>query len=300
MSHHLIHVLTAGSHLCKERGLLRLKHRDSETVRKAPIEDIRAVIIAARGVSITPDLMRELLEQNCVLLHCDHKFKPVGITAGLARTIASDALANQIKTSLKLHGRIWKRVLRAKIRNQAAVVEAIGGNSSYLRRQEEAARPDEASSARHYWSELFNRLWYQGLRRRGDSEHIVNGMLNYGYAVAGALCHRSIVAHGLIPTVGLHHEARYGANPLVYDLMEPIRPFVDTMMCDFVRDETPEEDEDDTMRNWCRNVATGLVERTVSHPQYDMKLLHAIDRYVSSVESCFRNKSIRGIWTPNL
>lgn len=33
--------------------------------------------------------------------------------------------------------------------------------------------------------------------------------------------------HGLLPELGIHHLGKYNSTPLVYDLMEPYRPFVD-------------------------------------------------------------------------
>ena len=34
----------------------------------------------------------------------------------------------------------------------------------------------------------------------------------------------------LLPTLGLHHTSNYKSTPLVYDLMEPYRPFVDEIV----------------------------------------------------------------------
>jgi CRISP-associated protein Cas1 len=49
-------------------------------------------------------------------------------------------------------------------------------------------------------------------------------MLNYGYTVLAALCHRSLLIHGLTPALGVKHMPRYRSTPLVFDLMEPFRP----------------------------------------------------------------------------
>ena len=42
--------------------------------------------------------------------------------------------------------------------------------------------------------------------------------------------------HGLLPELGIHHLGKYNSTPLVYDLMEPYRPFVDYYFYKFVQD----------------------------------------------------------------
>ena len=54
--------------------------------------------------------------------------------------------------------------------------------------------------------------------------------LNYGYAILRAIVARSLVASGLLPTLGIHHHNRYNAYCLADDIMEPYRPFVDALV----------------------------------------------------------------------
>ena len=42
--------------------------------------------------------------------------------------------------------------------------------------------------------------------------------------------------HGLLPELGIHHLGKYNSTPLVYDLIEPYRPFVDYYFYKFVQD----------------------------------------------------------------
>lgn len=55
-------------------------------------------------------------------------------------------------------------------------------------------------------------------------------MLNYGYAILRAVIARSLVASGLLPTLGIHHHNRYNAYCLADDIMEPYRPYVDEVV----------------------------------------------------------------------
>ncbi|MFO7821739.1 MAG: type II CRISPR-associated endonuclease Cas1 [Lentisphaeria bacterium] len=300
MSHHMLHILTAGAVLRKQRGNVVFECRASNTRRQLPLEDIRAIIIAARGVTLTPDLLRELMDHNTIVLHCDHSFKPVGVTASLNRTVNRDALLNQVNTNLKLHERLWKRVLTTKISNQAGLLKGLGFENAFLTRQLHNSTLDEASAARFYWQGFFAALGVSGTRRRRDLDSPPNACLNYGYAVAQALVHRSIIAHGLTPAIGLHHVTRYDADPMVYDLMEPVRPFVDGMLADYVFQGHSMAEKAADMRDWCRHVATNLMGVDVPHKRGPKKLIDAIDHYVSCIEQCFRAKSVKNYWGPKL
>jgi CRISPR-associated protein Cas1 len=61
-----------------------------------------------------------------------------------------------------------------------------------------------------------------------------NNLLNYGYAILRAVIARSLVASGLLPTLGIHHHNRYNAYCLADDIMEPYRPFVDKLVVEIV------------------------------------------------------------------
>jgi CRISPR-associated protein Cas1 len=44
---------------------------------------------------------------------------------------------------------------------------------------------------------------------------------------------RSLVASGLLPTLGIHHHNRYNAYCLADDIMEPYRPYVDDLVVNY-------------------------------------------------------------------
>lgn len=296
MSHHIVHILNHRSRLSKQRGMMVCRNEDPDEVHELPIEDVRAVIIAAHGVIMSPELISALMENNAVILHCDCSYKPVGITTGIERVIKSGALVNQAKQSLKLHERIWRRIVNAKIANQMRVLESYDVQAPFLKRELEQGMADEASCARHYWRKYFSILGAYSIKRRSDDYEGFNARLNYGYAVLGALIHRSIVAHGLSPVFGIHHITRYKAHALVYDLMEPWRPYVDFMLAEFVKDNPGEND----MKVWARYVANGLKDIKVKTPKQKLKLLDAIDVYVSGIAKCYAEKTVRHTWMPEL
>ena len=61
MSHHILHVFQHGAILGRERGFITCR-ADGQDERRLPLDDIRAVIIAARGVTLTSSFLSGLME----------------------------------------------------------------------------------------------------------------------------------------------------------------------------------------------------------------------------------------------
>lgn len=295
MSHHIVHVFRHGAYLRKQRGMLVCQYPDEDEVHEIAIEDVKAVVIAARGVSITLDATAALLGANAIILHCDDSYKPAGITSGLERTIHPDIIRNQANSSLKFHGRLWTKIINAKTANQVRVLELCKLNAMYLKKSIKRKDVDEAACARYYWMHFFSLFRDSSLRRRKEDRGNVNARLDYGYAVLGALIHRSIIIHGLSPLFGMHHVARYKTHPFVYDLMEPWRPFVDFMLVSFELDKNR---EGKSMNDWARHIAAGLRDMKVKTPRLRLKAVDAIDVFTSAIAKCYGNKSVRYAWMP--
>ena len=119
-------------------------------------------------------------------------------------------------------------------------------------------------------------------------------MLNYGYAVLSALCHRSLIIHGLSPQLGVHHKPRYRSDPLVYDLMEPLRPAVELMLAEFLLE------PDVSMKAWAKRVGTDLRERRVKRGNFTLKLMDSIDASANSLARAYAASSAKDFWVPEL
>jgi CRISP-associated protein Cas1 len=66
-----------------------------------------------------------------------------------------------------------------------------------------------------------------------NARHPVNAMLNYGYGILANKVRTQVIAAGLNPAIGIIHGNSNNDIPLVYDLMEPLRPVVDQAVLDF-------------------------------------------------------------------
>lgn len=296
MSFHILHILQHGAFLAKERGMLvcRPPAGTGKPERRMPLEDLRAVVIAARGVSLSSTAIASLLEHEAIILHCNEKYEPCGVTSPLPRIIDTKAFLNQSSRPGRLNGWIWDRLLLAKTQNQQGVLKDRDLFSAYLERAVKTRRVDEGNCARQYWQLYFPSIGWASTSRDRKSDTAPNQMLNYGYAVLATLCHRALLVHGLSPLLGVGHQPRFRSAPLVYDLMEPYRPFVDRMLASFMT--TP----DVSHEAWARHIGAGLRDERVHHERYTLKLLDAIDKSASTLSRCYREMSAGPLWVPAL
>lgn len=211
----------------------------AEAVRTIPIEDIGVVILDNSQITLTHGLMEKLLENNCALIICDGKRMPYGMMLPLSgNTTQTERYRYQIDASLPLKKQLWQQTVEAKINNQAHLLSSTTGavvkNMQKWRMDVKSGDPDnyEARAAVYYWANLFPDIEKFVRSREGEPP---NNLLNYGYAVLRAVVARSLVASGLLPTLGIHHRNKYNAYCLADDIMEPYRPFVDKLVIDIMK-----------------------------------------------------------------
>ena len=199
-----------------------------------PIEDIGVVVLDHKQITITTGALSALLENNCAVITCDSRSMPVGLQLPLAgNTTQSERFRDQIDASLPLRKQLWQQTVQYKIRNQAAVLSICSKAETRCMtvwaNEVRSGDPDnlEARAAVYYWKNLFGDIPNFIRSRDGVSP---NHLLNYGYAILRAVVARSLVASGLLPTLGIHHHNRYNAYCLADDIMEPYRPYVDRLV----------------------------------------------------------------------
>ena len=206
----------------------------SEVTR--PIEDIGMLVLSHKQIVITSGALEALLENNCAVITCDSKSMPTGLLLPLVgNTVQNERFRDQLNASQPLRKQLWQQTIQCKIRNQAAVLKQCTYTETKCMqawaKDVRSGDPDnlEARAAVYYWKGLFGNI--QGFIR--DREGVApNNLLNYGYAILRAIIARSLVASGLLPTLGIHHHNRYNAYCLADDIMEPYRPYVDRLVYD--------------------------------------------------------------------
>lgn len=91
--------------------------------------------------------------------------------------------------------------------------------------EESVEEGDRTNREGHAAKVYFNALWGREFSRREPS--VVNGALNYGYAIILSACNREAAASGYMTQLGLFHDNIFNPFNLGSDLMEPFRPLVD-------------------------------------------------------------------------
>lgn len=219
---------------CNDTLPERMK-RQSEVTK--PVEDIGIVVLDNRQITVTQGLLEALLENNCSVITCDSRSMPVGMMLPLCgNTVQSERFRDQTDASLPLKKQLWQQTVKAKIRNQAAVLTAsTGKDAKNMKRWEDDVRSGdtdnlEGRAAAYYWKNIFSGFPEIAGFTRGRDGLPPNNLLNYGYAILRAVVARALVTSGMLPTLGIHHHNRYNAYCLADDIMEPYRPYVDELV----------------------------------------------------------------------
>jgi CRISPR-associated protein Cas1 len=281
----IVDIATDGQHLSAERGHMVVAKQGAEAGR-VPLDDIAAVIVHAHGTTYSNNLIVALAERGALLVICAANHSPVAVISPLAGHHAQTAsMIAQAEAAKPLKKRLWQQIVVAKIRMQAAVLEAFGASAEgfqILMRQVRSGDPDniEAQAARRYWPRLFGEAFRRDREASGE-----NAMLNYGYAVIRAICARAIVAAGLNPSLGVHHHNRQNAFALADDLIEPFRPIVDACVAQMAQEGLAEVDREAKAR------LTSLTVFDMPGPKGASPLHVCAGRLAQSLVRCFDGSS---------
>lgn len=226
----IVEVADDRRHLFMHRGFMVVQDTEGERkeLGQVPLDDIAAVIANAHGLSYTNNLLVALAERGAPFVLCAANHNAVGMLLPIEGNFEqAKRIEMQIAASQPTHKRLWAHVVRSKLEQQGAALEATGAPSvplTALAAKVKSGDPDnlEAQGARRYWTLLFGSEF-----RRDQNGGGINGLLNYGYTVLRATTARAVIAAGLHPSIGLHHSNDSNAMRLVDDLMEPFRPTMD-------------------------------------------------------------------------
>lgn len=271
----------------------------ADAIKTIPIEDIGVVVLDNKQITITQGLMEALLDNNCAVITCDKSHLPVGLMLPLSgNTIQNERFRQQLDASLPLKKQLWQQTVQAKISNQAAVLRKYRGVEigNMLRWQNDVRSGDpdnlEGRAAAYYWKNMFPKVEDFTRDRDGVSP---NNLLNYGYAILRAVIARSLVASGLLPTLGIHHHNRYNAYCLADDIMEPYRPYVDELVASY----TDENGYTDELTSDIKRVMLSIPVLDVRINGLRSPLMLAAGQTAASLTRCFSGES-RKIVYPEL
>lgn len=254
-----------------------------------PIEDIGLIILDNPYITLTNALIMALNENNTAVISCDTSHLPYGLMLPMFSHHAfTEKLQAQLEASQPLMKNLWQQTVIAKISNQAALLRKEGVDVKKMEFLAGEVRSGdqtnvEGRAAAYYWDNLFG----EGSFLRHRFGEFPNNLLNYRYAVLRAIVARSLIASGLFPSIGIHHRNKYNPYCLADDIMEPFRPFVDTLVLDIAKENPEMEDlTPDLKKQLLQIPVIDIVIDGKSSP-----LMVGVQRTTASLASCFEGVS---------
>lgn len=236
MIKHTIEVSQEAAYLSVRLDQLVLRN-GQRVLASIPCEDIGVVVVDNPAAGYSHAALAALARSDAILVVCGHDHLPAAVLLPLAdHSQITWRIAEQVAVSQPRKKRLWKQLVQAKIRAQAANLPTnwpAHAKLLDLARQVRSGDPAnvEAQAARVYWQNWFPETAF----RRDPDQGGLNAMLNYGYAIMRAAVARALISAGLLPALGLFHSNRANAFCLADDLVEPLRPLVDDRARDLFR-----------------------------------------------------------------
>ena len=252
---------------------------EQEQAARVPFEDIAVIVLNHREITLTHPVLSACAEYGIGLYATGDNHQPSGVFLPFqSHSRATKMLRLQLALDKPTGKRAWSAIVRAKVENQAFCLRTLrAGNAerleSYARRIRSGDTGNmEAQASAYYFPQLFGRSFHR------SQDGWTNAALDYGYAVLRGACARSLVAHGLLPTVGIFHSSEQNAFNLADDLIEPFRPVVDLHVAtsrktDNAADLSPAD----------KAALVGLLNVDVAMPRGVMSVLASVEQAAESL-----------------
>ncbi|GHO88875.1 CRISPR-associated endonuclease Cas1 [Dictyobacter formicarum] len=279
----------------KHQGRIRV-FREKKVVQETPIVHIKQIVVVARSVGISSDVIQICCEEGIPIHFLGRTGTPLAAlyAAGLTGTVLTRRAQLLAYTTSKgvavskafVTGKLGNQMnllrYQAKSRTDEAYLQAVRQHVDDLR----AAIQDvadlsgnvvdemrisllaiEGRAAQSYWKSikavLPAELAWEGRETRG-AQDLFNSLLNYGYGVLYTQVEQAILLAGLDTYAGFLHADRPGKPSLVLDLIEEFRQcVVDRTIIGLLNKHVPlEQDEEHRLTETTRRkVAEKVLER---------------------------------------
>lgn len=216
---------------CGYQGGYLVVRKEDET-KKIHLSEVASIVVESTQVHISTYLLAELAKSKIFLVVSDERHNPVGQYLPLyGAHNSSKRIAEQNAWGEPVKKRVWQRVVREKIAQQAFLLDEWDCEkaAAVLRSSIPEVRSGDITNREAYAARLyFPALFGEGFSRDDDSP--VNAALNYGYAILLSMVNREIVSRGYLTQCGICHRNEFNQFNLACDLMEPFRPVVDKIV----------------------------------------------------------------------
>ena len=260
-----------------------------------PFEDIAVIVLNHREITLTHPVLSACGEYGISLFATGDTHHPSGVFIPfLPHSRATRWLRLQLDLPRPIVKQTWAAIVRKKITNQAACLRLAGRDGtdrldSYSRRVRSGDAGNlEGQAAFFYFTQLFGKDF------RRDQARFINAALDYGYAILRGTIARGLVAHGLMPSIGLFHASEQNAFNLADDVIEPFRPLVDLFVHKKMLQTDDELLPDDKV------ALVGLLNVDVAMPRGRMSVLAAIEQMIESIARIYDGGSEALLEMPSL
>ena len=269
---------------------------EQEQSARVPLEDIAVIVLNHREITLTHPVLSACADYGIGLYSTGDNHQPNGVFMPFLQHSRATRM-QRLQLSLDKPGtkRAWARIVQAKIGNQARCMELLGVAgadrlASYARRVRSGDGGNlEAQASAYYFPQVFGCSFHR------SQESWTNAALDYGYAVLRGACARALVAHGMLPSIGLFHSSEQNAFNLADDLIEPYRPVVDLHVA-----QQPARPDDAELQPADKVALVGLLNVDVAMPRGQMSVLASIEQAAESLARLYDGGSEQVLELPGL
>lgn len=269
---------------------------EQEQSARVPFEDIAVIVLNHREITLTHPVLSACADYGIGLYSTGDNHQPNGVFLPfLQHSRATRMQRLQLDLDKPTTKRAWARIVQVKIQNQARCMELVSVSgadrlTSYARRMRSGDGGNlEAQASAYYFPQVFGRNFHR------SQSGWVNAALDYGYAVMRGACARALVAHGMLPSLGLFHSSEQNAFNLADDLIEPYRPIVDLHVAQ-QRPPTPDAE----LLPADKAALVGLLNVDVVMPRGQMSVLASIEQAAESLARLYDGGSEQVLELPSL
>ena len=268
----------------KDKQLKVSDPKTKEEKGSVPIEDIGLLMLDHYQITLSHQLIQELMKNNVILISCDERHLPLaGMLPFSGNTLFSERVKTQIEVSEPLKKQLWKQTIECKIQNQLKVLEQLGKYASpmyeYLKEVKSGDTTNmEGIAAQHYWKYLIDNDFLRD--RFGDYP---NPFFNFGYGVLLSIIARALVDTGLLLVLGIFHRNKYNPYCLASDIMEPYRPIADLLVMKWLQLHPEKQSLDKESKSFLLQIAT----QDVNIEKLVRPLIVGVKMTTSSLLKCY-------------
>ena len=290
-----VFILARRTVLIQSKAHLSIKHSllSVETERgsiKLPLEEIWVVIVESHLTTLTTACLSKLNDAGIGVMICGTDHMPNGLLLPLgAHSRHSAIVDDQLAMTKPLQKQLWRRIVQAKILNQAAVLDEFDIPSAAVRQYAKQVLSGDTNNREGSAAALYFQLLIQ---RGGRRNSAYSSALDYGYSVIRAGIGRSAVGGGWLVSRGIHHHSVYNAFNLVDDLIEPYRPLIDLIVMAY--------DITDPLDSTSKALLTRVFEHTMLIGGKRCSCEQCIETTLSSLRSAVLEKDANKLQLPLL